>query len=202
MPKIMTGDWVSSWAMPFVTGYSYNVHWALGGEFKYMLILPSFAWRPTDKGIILRFNYTTPRETYDIQFYRLGKKMNMFTETMKDLSIKGLTLGSWSHNNITKNFFLGIAGNVNGSIIINSINCRKTCEKAVEKVEGPSVNMKWSNSSIWENNTLPKDGDSVIIKQHWNMVLDLEETPKLTNLIIDGNLIINDFRELTTVKYL
>ena len=45
----------------------------------------------------------------------------------------------------------------------------------------------WSNASSWtnRNNTLPKDGDSVVIESGWNMILDVN-TPNLTKLTING----------------
>lgn len=47
----------------------------------------------------------------------------------------------------------------------------------------------WSNASSWtnRNNTLPKDGDSVVIESGWNMILDVN-TPNLTKLTINGRL--------------
>jgi len=47
----------------------------------------------------------------------------------------------------------------------------------------------WSNASSWKNrnNTLPKDGDSVVIEAGWNMILDIN-TPNLTKLTINGRL--------------
>ncbi len=47
----------------------------------------------------------------------------------------------------------------------------------------------WSNASSWtnRNNTLPKDGDSVVIESGWNMILDVN-TPNLTKLTIYGRL--------------
>ena len=47
----------------------------------------------------------------------------------------------------------------------------------------------WSNASSWtnRNNTIPKDGDSVVIESGWNMILDVN-TPNLTKLTINGRL--------------
>ena len=47
----------------------------------------------------------------------------------------------------------------------------------------------WSNASSWtnRNNTVPVDGDSVIIESGWNMILDIN-TPNLTKITINGRL--------------
>ena len=60
MVLIMSSDIVSSWAMPFATGYYYNVHWKEGIDFTHMAIAPSRLWDAND-GVVLRFNYSDHR---------------------------------------------------------------------------------------------------------------------------------------------
>lgn len=50
-----------SWVAPFVTGYTYNLHWATGTNFEHMAVVPSNFISPNEPGIILRFNYTGNR---------------------------------------------------------------------------------------------------------------------------------------------
>ena len=45
----------------------------------------------------------------------------------------------------------------------------------------------WSDAENW-GGTLPIDGDDVEVPSGWNMVLDLEETPVLKSLTINGRL--------------
>lgn len=40
-------DIPNSWAMPFVVGRYYNIHWKLGIDFTHLNIAPSRLWEPT-----------------------------------------------------------------------------------------------------------------------------------------------------------
>jgi len=60
--------------------------------------------------------------------------------------------------------------------------------EVIEEVETESDFRKWSNTSNWPNNELPKAGDHVEIKSGWKMILDIEETPIFTMVTINGEL--------------
>lgn len=56
-----------SYATLFVTGETYNVQFKLGTpDFTSVGFFPSPYFKPEDKGIVLRFNYSEYRETFDI----------------------------------------------------------------------------------------------------------------------------------------
>jgi len=82
--------------------------------------------------------------------------------------------------------------NMNGmkkQVVWKGIQCLGNCGQAVV-VAVPLGNVTyWSNANSWKNrnNTLPKDGDSVVIEAGWNMILDVN-TPNLTKLTINGRL--------------
>lgn len=63
--KKMSMDIKKSWAMPFASGYHYNVHWKWGIDFTHMALAPSRLWTEND-GVVLRFNYSDARELYQI----------------------------------------------------------------------------------------------------------------------------------------
>ena len=54
----------------------------------------------------------------------------------------------------------------------------------------------WSNASHWEsqfadsegNDRIPEFDDEVIIESGWNMIYDIEDSPKLAKLEIRGKL--------------
>ena len=54
-----------SWAMPFLTGYGYNVHWGNGIDFSSLDIKVSDYFELDDENILVRFNHTWDRETFD-----------------------------------------------------------------------------------------------------------------------------------------
>jgi hypothetical protein len=60
-------DVISSFASVFATGYTYNVHFKFGASDPLSMgIFASPYFTPNDKGIILRFNYSSERETFDV----------------------------------------------------------------------------------------------------------------------------------------
>ena len=50
------------WAMPFVTGYKYRVHWGEGLDWERMKIEVSERWQDTDRDIFINMNFTETRE--------------------------------------------------------------------------------------------------------------------------------------------
>jgi hypothetical protein len=48
--------------------------------------------------------------------------------------------------------------------------------------------MYWSDPSNWPEERLPEEGEDVDILPGWNMILDLEETPILNMVTINGRL--------------
>ena len=55
-------DPLNSWAVPYVTGHKYKVHWRYGLDFTRMQMDLSSRWVPTDKNLYLVFNFTDVRQ--------------------------------------------------------------------------------------------------------------------------------------------
>ena len=63
-----------------------------------------------------------------------------------------------------------------------------TCPlEGIEEVPLEAGQRLWSDVSNW-GGTLPQEGDDVTIPSGWNMILDLEETPILSSLTVNGRL--------------
>ena len=58
----------------------------------------------------------------------------------------------------------------------------------IEELELEEGQRLWSNATNWPNEVLPQEGDEVTIPSNWNMILDIEETPVLESLTINGRL--------------
>jgi hypothetical protein len=56
----------SAWAMPYVTGHRYRLHWEAGLDFDSMKIEISERWAEADLPINLVFNFTEKREAINI----------------------------------------------------------------------------------------------------------------------------------------
>jgi hypothetical protein len=62
-PKL---DPANAWAIPFVTGHTYKIHWQYGLDFEKFQITRSPKWLETDKNVHLVFNFTDVREKVEV----------------------------------------------------------------------------------------------------------------------------------------
>jgi len=64
---------MNSWAVPFVTGHKYKIHWGEAGiDFEQMSITMSEEWRDTDSDIYLVHNWTDVRQAIDVKVRKDG----------------------------------------------------------------------------------------------------------------------------------
>jgi hypothetical protein len=55
-----------SFSTPLATGYTYNIHFKDGIDWEHIALQPSKQFTPSDKGYVLRFNYTAVRESFSV----------------------------------------------------------------------------------------------------------------------------------------
>jgi hypothetical protein len=71
--------------------------------------------------------------------------------------------------------------------------CGDECLEALEEVtEMEDFFRYWSDPTNWPDNKIPEEGSNVEIKGHWNMVLDIEETPLFEFVGVFGRLTFSD----------
>lgn len=78
----------------------------------------------------------------------------------------------------------------NKSLLVEPLECiTGVCllEEVIE-VELEEGQRLWSDPESWPEGEIPIEGEEVEILSGWNMLLDLEETPKLKSLTINGRL--------------
>ena len=193
-----------TWDLVFATGYIYNVHWQNGNlDWTHMNFYPSPVWKPEDKGIVFRFNYTDIREDYLVHVNKWGGSIlnaTRYNETNTTLDpiADNYTLGDYILVNDTHMFSLGINAKENGTVNIDAIRCKLTCPVIMTTNETEDVIRLWSNATMWPNGVLPAIGDVVVIPQPWKVLLDIDP-PLLTRLVIDGELIFDNRRNLSTL---
>ena len=78
---------------------------------------------------------------------------------------------------------------------VNGVICRYICPAPAGTFVKESFIRKWSNTSQWPNNVLPKAGDRVEVHGNWTVLLDVDP-PALDQLIIDGTLFMEDNRDV------
>ena len=89
-------------------------------------------------------------------------------------------LGEEAGGNIT----FAVSGARN-SIVIHEVTCVTNCDNGVVEDEDDETRVRyWSNSADWDNlfYRIPEEDDEVEIMEHWNMIFDIAETPKLKKL--------------------
>lgn len=196
--KSVWQDTPYSWSLPFVTGHIYNVHWHNGNmDFTKMNLRPSLYWNSQDKSIILKFNCSDYKDDYNVKILQLNGTKNNVSKVQ---NFNSFSSGDYSFSNISNDFIIGINGNNNGSIDINTIriapiindtqnlndtqNQNETRNTTTIKPDWDNIRY-WSNASLWPNKMVPLDGEDVLIEADWVMYLDVD-TANLGTLIIDG----------------
>jgi hypothetical protein len=175
--------------MPFVTNHKYKIHWAETGiDFESMDIEQSERWRPEDKNIYLVHNYSDVRALMDVnvgsQFFENHTLPNY------DISNADYKTGMNILKDDPKEFHLAINGKNNTrdnqKIRLKAHRCDGSCTAAIVVAPMENRTRYWNNSADWPNGTIPIAGDTVEVMSGWNMVFDLEESPILKMLTING----------------
>lgn len=69
----------NAWAVPFVTGHRYHVHWEWGLDFEQMRVQLSDRWEATDETIYFHSNYTDVREAFNFTDTATGEQIEEYT---------------------------------------------------------------------------------------------------------------------------
>jgi len=117
-------------------------------------------------------------------------------ETMIDKSTKDLITGdNWVRNDTDiRTFELVVNGKEESTnyLKVRPLECiHGVCVlEGVVEVELEEGQRLWSNPESWADREggMPVEGDEVEIMSGWNMLLDLNETPKFKTLTINGRL--------------
>jgi len=77
-------------------------------------------------------------------------------------------------------------------IHLHGQRCLDDCLEDVEDEDVPKTEKRWSDASIWPDGTLPQEGDSIEVRADWDLILDIEETPILAMIEVNGILRFED----------
>lgn len=115
---------------------------------------PSFYFKDTDNAFIVRFNYTAPRELFDIGKILAGKLQTPLL-TPKDSmpSYATCKFGDYYLDVNHRFLFVCVSGKdkaIYDSLNLNGITCRNLCPKAGGFIKENFVRL-WSNVTQWPN---------------------------------------------------
>ena len=176
-----------SWAVPFVTGYSYNLSWASRGDFSSVSFSPSELIQPYDKTITLVFNHSEYRETFDISGYTNTSLIPNVTLEWDPETDNTQFCGDWYHDVENQMLHIAVNAREQQDIKISSVKCRLNCPPTSGAVEKEGIVRLWSNATQWPGGVVPVDGQSVVIPGDWVLKLDVN-TSSLGLLHILGDL--------------
>lgn len=180
------------WAMPYVTGHKYRVHWAEGLDFERMKIEVSERWQDTDKDVFFNLNFTETREAVNFTS-AYGSGVQILNETFWQSTAATRESGDNIVLNDTETRQIEFA--INGRnpdknhILMEGLRCITGVCNLGDVIEVPLMEGQylWSDETVWDGQP-PQEGDDVEVPSGWNLVLDLEETPIFNSLTINGRL--------------
>jgi hypothetical protein len=184
---------MNGWAIPFVTNHRYRIHWRQGLDFERMKFEVSENWESTDHKIMINMNFTETREVMNVTTnYGSGDLIANATLTTKAES-DWQTGDNICYNDTETREFEFVINGKNSSkneIQIDGHQCffGECALGGIDEFGLESWERDWSDVANWESGALPVEGDDVEIKSGKNFFLDLEETPILNSLTINGRL--------------
>jgi hypothetical protein len=158
---IMIMDFTMSYASPFVTGYMYNIHFDEGIDFATLGIMASQYFTVEDLGVILRFNYTLYRETFDI-YTKVGTTLGAtpFADIGSKPLVATCNMGDF-HNDLTnKLLYICISGKSKTTyefLSVASVYCRDRCD-TIGQVPVDNFFTNWSDGAAWVGGVVPTVG--------------------------------------------
>lgn len=191
------------WLSVVATGYTYNFHFGEGVEWKKMKTKNDYYWglEGPELPVYLRHNHTEHRELYDSSFTGIDENEEWREGSNKvvDVSVDGVNVELGDGHNFGQYFYDSENETIKwkidekrlGFFETTAVYCRDNCPSEEEIPEESPIEETvrlWSEVTSWEDlGDTPKAGDTVVIKPHWNMLVDVV-TPKLKHLKIYGRL--------------
>lgn len=117
------------------------------------------------------------------------------------ISDSAMQPGQWYFNNDTEYLYVGVNGKASAdlysefSIKLVGIRCLESCfEIVLDNLNDTNGTVEaterlWSDPASWPTGKVPAEGEDVHIEPGWNMTMDLEETPILGYVEINGLLV-------------
>jgi hypothetical protein len=199
-------DPMNGWAYPFITGHKYKIHWGSTGlDFEKMTITLSERWEENDKNIYFIHNFTDVRALMDVDVNGVMYANETLNSSNWDITNTQLETGmNVLYNDTEVEEFHFIVNGRNNSlrpdkniITLTAHRCNGPCMEDITDVALEDKLRYWSDKTNWPNETLPVEGDEVHIEPGWNMILDIENTPILKMIRINGRLTFKDDMNIT-----
>ncbi|CDW80878.1 ipt tig domain containing protein [Stylonychia lemnae] len=182
---------VNHWAMPYVTGHKYKIHWRFGLDFTQMQIDLSNRWTTSDKDIYFMYNFTDVRAKVEfISGESIQNNATLLNKVQNMLQTGDNVVYNDSETREIHTIFNG-RNLTKKSLVMKGYRCIGSCLSPISDQNNvESIFRRWSDPSSWPNGKVPTDGENVVIEAGWNMLYDVQNSagPILKMLQINGRL--------------
>jgi hypothetical protein len=178
--------------MPYVTGHRYKVHWRYGIDFTKMIISVSEKWVPADKNLLLVHNFTDVRARVDfISGGETALNMTLVNKTNANLQTGDNIV---YNDTATRELHWVINGknSTKSTLTIQGYRCDGPCLSETNDTVIEDTVRRWSVAESWPSGKVPVAGEDVEILPGINMLYDVEESPIINLLMINGRLTFED----------
>jgi hypothetical protein len=180
------------WVVPFVTGKNYYIRWEFGLDFEGVRFeIINWVWKRSDRDIKLTFVHYDVREAIYVDDNSGKRHLN---NTIGDeRNANKLEMGDNVLYNDTDHRVMTIVVNSKDKDVtrldLTGVRCIGYCQEAIEDVPLELEFRYWSIPEHWDDfGRVPIEGDEAIIQSGWNMIYDIEDSPKLESLEVRGKL--------------
>jgi hypothetical protein len=78
-------------------------------------------------------------------------------------------------------------------VTIKGYRCNGPCLDEIQDIAINETDVRrWSDPASWDNGRVPEAGEDVVIQSGWNMLFDIDQTPILNMVTINGRLRFED----------
>jgi hypothetical protein len=175
-----------------VTGKNYYIRWEFGLDFEGVRFeIINWVWKRSDRDIKLTFAHYDVREAIYVDDNSGKRHLN---NTIGDeRNANKLEMGDNVLYNDTDHRVMTIVVNSKDKDVtrldLTGVRCIGYCQEAIEDVPLELEFRYWSIPEHWDDfGRVPIEGDEAIIQSGWNMIYDIEDSPKLESLEVRGKL--------------
>lgn len=178
------------WPVVMATGHKYRLHWGEAIDFEQMRVYISPLWQQDEQNVHIMTNFTDVRVAMNITTN--GGRGDLIANETYLKAEEDLVSGDNVVYNQTEvrefNFVLNGKNLTDRSDLkIEGFRCVWDCEQEeIEEMACSDIAIPWSDVNSWPDQTLPVEGDEVQIPPGVRMQFDIEETPLLKSLTING----------------
>lgn len=178
------------WTVPYVTDHRYYLRWLWGLDFESVRVqIEPYLWEQSHKSVEFVAPHYEVRETIEFETENGGLQPN---KSLRNVEESALVMGMNDVNtdeDVQEMRFAVNGRDDSSSMKITGLRCKDYCK--IDPVEDPDVKteMLWSDKKTWPNlGHVPEEDDEVEIKDGWEVVYDVETSPILKSLEVNGKL--------------